>query len=68
MWPARVTNRTKQHSATIRSFSRGGPPWIELSKSINLFLWDPLSTEYAKQNENLMLSEIIEFSRLGLER
>ena len=39
--------------------SPGGRPWIELSKSINLFLWDPFSTEYAKQNAN-QLSEIIE--------
>ena len=31
---------------------RVGRPWIELSKSINLFLWDPFSTEYAKQNAN----------------
>ena len=32
--------------------SRGGRPWIELSKSINLYLWDPLKIEYAKQNAN----------------
>ena len=29
---------------------RGRRPWIKLSKSINLFFWDPISTEYAKQN------------------
>ena len=39
--------------------SRGGRPWIQLSKSINLFLWDRFSTEYAKQKAN-QLSEIIE--------
>ena len=32
--------------------SRGGRPLIELSKTINLFLWDPFSTEHAKQNAN----------------
>ena len=37
----------------------GGRPWIELSKSINLFLSDPFSTEYAKQDA-YQLSEIIE--------
>ena len=31
---------------------RGGRPWIELSKSINLFLSDSFSTEYANQNTN----------------
>ena len=35
----------------------GGRPWIELSKLINLFLFDPFSTEYAKQNAN-ELSEV----------
>ena len=29
---------------------RGARPWIELSKSINRFLWDPFLSEYAKQN------------------
>ena len=42
--------------------SRGGRPWTELSKSINLFLWGPFSNEYAKQNAN-QLSEIIEQAR-----
>ena len=32
--------------------SPGGRPWIKPSKSINLFLWDPFSTKYAKQNAN----------------
>ena len=39
---------------------RGGRPWIELLKTINLFLWDPFSTEYAKQNANQQLSEMTE--------
>ena len=39
---------------------RGGRPWIELLKTINLFPWDPFSTEYAKQNANQQLSEITE--------
>ena len=44
--------------------SRDWRPWIELSKSMNLLLPDPFSTEYVKQNAN-QLSEIIEQSRLG---
>ena len=39
---------TEQHSATIVHPIHW--QWIKLSKLINLFLWDPFSTEYTKQN------------------
>ena len=48
------------YKAALCHPGRGGRPWIDLSKSINLFLWDdPFSTEYAKQNTN-QLPEITE--------
>ena len=37
---------------------RGGRPWIELSKSINLFLWDSFLSEYAKQNANQLSGKL----------
>ena len=45
--------------------SSGGRPWVELSKSINLFLWNQFSTEYAKQNANQLLSKSAKLTFTG---
>ena len=41
-------------------------PWIELSKWMNLFLWDQMKIEYAKQNANQLSGELVSlvFSRV----
>ena len=38
--------------------SSGGRPWIELSELIDLFLLDPFSTKYAKQNANQLSGKL----------
>ena len=43
----------------------GGRPWIELSKFIDLFLWDPFSSEYAKQNANQLSGKLARLAFTG---
>ena len=37
--------------------SRGGVLWIELSKSINVFLWDPFLAGEAKPRKSLVVGQ-----------
>ena len=58
MWSARVT---KQHLPLSVHPSRGGRPRIELSENDKSVPLGPVfQIEYAKQNANQQLSEIIE--------